>query len=98
MTDSSTRFSGKPRPEAARSPAAFGGWLVRLWLCTLLALAMAPGLVRAQSGGPGTVSDLQLDYNADGLFLSASMDFELPPLAEEALYKGISMQIGRAHV
>ncbi|WP_343593556.1 DUF4390 domain-containing protein [Paracidovorax wautersii] len=52
---------------------------------------MAPGLVRAQSGGPGTVSDLQLDYNADGLFLSASMDFELPPLAEEALYKGISM-------
>ncbi len=94
MTDSSTRFSRKPRPEAARSsPAAFGGWLARLWLCALLALgmAMAPGLAQAQSSGPGTVSDLQLDYNADGLFLSASMDFELPPLAEEALYKGISM-------
>lgn len=88
MTDSSTRFSRKPRPEAARSPAA-GGWLARLWFCAFLALAMAPGLAQAQSSG--TVSDLQLDYSADGLFLSASMDFELPPLAEEALYKGISM-------
>ncbi len=90
MTDSSTRFSTKPRPEVAPSPAA-GGWLARLWLCALLALAMAPGLAQAQSSGPGAVSDLQLDYNADGLALSASMDFELPPLAEEALYKGISM-------
>lgn len=49
------------------------------------------GAAQAQSAGPGAVTDLQLSYDADGLFLSASMDFELPSLAEEALYKGISM-------
>ncbi len=59
----------------------------------LVAGASFCGAVQAQSAGPGpgAVTDLQLSYDADGLFLSASMDFELPSLAEEALYKGISM-------
>lgn len=59
----------------------------------LMAGASFCGAAQAQSvgPGPGAVTDLQLSYDADGLFLSASMDFELPSLAEEALYKGISM-------
>ncbi len=59
----------------------------------LVAGASFCGAALAQSAGPGpgAVTDLQLSYDADGLFLSASMDFELPSLAEEALYKGISM-------
>lgn len=59
----------------------------------LVAGASVCGAAQAQSAGPGpgAVTDLQLSYDADGLFLSASMDFELPSLAEEALYKGISM-------
>ncbi len=59
----------------------------------LVAGASFCGAAQAQSAGPGpgAVTDLQLSYDADGLFLSASMDFELPSLAEEALYKGISM-------
>lgn len=51
--------------------------------------AWLPGPARAQAAG--SVTDLQLDATADGLFLSAYMDFELPTQAQEALHKGISV-------
>lgn len=60
-------------------------------MAVVLAWMVAPAPARAQSAGMGAVSDLQLDANPDGVFLSAYMEFELPALADEALHKGISM-------
>jgi len=65
-----------------------------LLLCMGLWL-FAPGVAPAQSGtGTGTaegVSDLRLEASDGGLYLSAALHFELPPLAEDALLKGISI-------
>lgn len=41
--------------------------------------------------GQGAVAEMHLEPTADGLFLTASTQFDLPTLAEDALYKGISM-------
>ena len=62
------------------------------WLLALLMVSLAswmPVPARAQSAG--SVTDLQLDLTAGGLFLSAYMDFELPAQVQEALHKGISV-------
>jgi len=64
-------------------------WLERC-LCAsatalLLLLAAAPARADAE------VTQLRLERNEDGVFLSASVRFELPPAVEDALLKGIPM-------
>lgn len=87
---------GRPRARSAGQVARHG--LGRLWLllCACLCLCgwlCAPGLAAAQAGaaaGDG-ISDLRLEASDGGLYLSAALRFELPPLAEDALLKGISI-------
>ncbi|MDD2545263.1 MAG: DUF4390 domain-containing protein [Burkholderiaceae bacterium] len=54
--------------------------------------ALAPLPAWAQTAStPNEVTDLRLERSEDGLYLSASLQFTLPSLAEDALYKGIPM-------
>lgn len=87
---------------AGERPRALSAWqavrhgLRRLWLLFCMCFWLfAPGLVPAQTGpgtGPGEgISDLRLEASDGGLYLSAALHFELPPLAEDALLKGISI-------
>lgn len=55
--------------------------LVALWL----------GAAAARAQGSGEVTSLQLDHTPQGLYLSATLQLELPDLVESALYKGISV-------
>jgi Domain of unknown function (DUF4390) len=66
-------------------------WRVRLlhsWLACLLALfAFLP----AQAQNTTDVNNLRLEQAADGMYLSATLRFELPSAVEDALLKGIPM-------
>ena len=62
------------------------GRLLRLLLCVLLALAAAG--VRADTA---EIVQLKFDRAEEGLLLSANVSFELPPLVEDALAKGLPM-------
>ncbi len=85
---------GRPRARSAGQAVRHGLGRLLLLLCMGLWL-FAPGVAPAQSGtGTGTaegVSDLRLEASDGGLYLSAALHFELPPLAEDALLKGISI-------
>ena len=63
---------------------------VFVWVMAwLLALAWP---VWAQAQSPASeVADLRLERADDGVYLSATLQFALPELAEDALYKGIPM-------
>jgi hypothetical protein len=67
----------------------------RLFQVALLALSlltmlfMAP-LAQAQGSNVG-VAALQVERAEDGVFLSASVDFDLPAVIEDALTKGVAM-------
>ncbi len=66
-------------------------WVVA---CTLFLLAWAlawPTPAQAGPAAPAEVGELRLERAPDGLYLSASLQFALPELAEDALYKGIPM-------
>jgi hypothetical protein len=45
---------------------------------------------KAQSNGT-EISQIQVERNADGVFLFASVRFELPPVVEDALLKGVPL-------
>ncbi len=62
---------------------------VLLWAGVLLCLGV-PGLARAQANG-AEVSQLQIDRTAEGVFLSATVRFDLPTAVEDALLKGVPM-------
>lgn len=70
-----------------------GRWLlVCAWFalfCGVL-LCLGPQVAAAQTAST-QVGDLRLDRGDDGLYLSATLQFELPELAEDALQKGIPM-------
>lgn len=86
-TVSSTPCSRSPRlPDVLLQPLR--RWLEGLFLACALAAA---GLAPARAQGQGAVAEMLVEPAADGLFLTASTQFDLPPLAEDALYKGISM-------
>ena len=68
----------------ARWAAVFVGFL--LGMCCLL----APSAGAAQTVSP-EVDDLRIERSDDGIFLNAVLQFDLPELAEDALYKGIPM-------
>ncbi len=86
MTVSSTHCCKNPRPEAHAPRRALALLLALAWLCGLLCL---PAPVRAQA--PQDISEMTLERTPDGLYLNASLQFALPELAEDALYKGIPM-------
>lgn len=62
-------------------------WVLFLWL------GWAAVVVPASAAQPvdSDVGELRLDRAEDGLYLSATLQFVLPELAEDALYKGIPM-------
>lgn len=62
-----------------------GFLLLCLWVGFL-----APQAAAAE-GTPAEVGDLRVERAEDGLYLSANLQFDLPELAEDALYKGIPM-------
>jgi len=62
-------------------------WLCGLAVAVLLLAGMGP--VRAQ--GEPEVAHLRLERTEEGVLLSASVRFELPPAVEDALLKGIPM-------
>lgn len=51
---------------------------------------LAPGAWATQATPP-EVDDLRIERSDDGVYLSAALQFGLPELAEDALYKGIPM-------
>ncbi|WP_370633117.1 DUF4390 domain-containing protein [Diaphorobacter sp. MNS-0] len=65
------------------------GWLWAALVC-LLALwsAVIPAAYAQQHG---EIVELQLDPLPEGLYLSATLQLELPELVKDALYKGISV-------
>lgn len=85
MTVSSTPCCKKPRPDAscARALAAL---LLALW-CWCCAGLPLPAHAQALPDA----NAMQLQRTDDGVYLSAALPFELPPLVEDALYKGIPM-------
>lgn len=62
--------------------------LRHVWIA-ILSVLLATSAARAQ--GLVEVSNARVEQAADGLYLSASLRFELPPAVEEALLKGIPM-------
>ena len=69
--------------------AALRRWLDRAWPALALAASLLlGGVVRADGA---EVTQLRLERADEGVLLSASIDFELPPVVEDALQKGIPM-------
>lgn len=55
------------------------------------ALLLIPQAAASQPAPAPEVGELRLDRAEDGLYLSTTLQFVLPELAEDALYKGIPM-------
>lgn len=47
--------------------------------------------LQAQAAGPADITEMRLERADEGLLLSAGLQFDLPPLAEDALQKGIPL-------
>jgi hypothetical protein len=62
---------------------------VLLWVSACLCMGM-PDVARAESTG-AEVSQLQIERTAEGIFLSASVRFDLPTAVEDALLKGVPL-------
>lgn len=64
------------------------GWLV----CAVLFVLMVQtsGAIASEATAAES-TELRVDRTSDGVFLSTSLQFALPELAEDALYKGIPM-------
>ena len=62
-------------------------WRLSLWLLWWCCCAALP--VRAQEAA--RLTDLQLERTSQGVYLSATMQWQLPRLVEDALLKGIAM-------
>ena len=79
-TDFTLRFWKRVRLDSASVVIAFG----LLTLCPTAAFAAGP------ESSP-EVTQFQIDRTADGLFVTASVNFELPSVVEDALLKGIPL-------
>ena len=76
------------RPDAESTACV---WL-RCW-CVLglaLLLVLSQARVHAQTNA-AYIQNMQLDRSEEGVFLSATVKFELPTLVEDALLKGIPL-------
>jgi hypothetical protein len=60
------------------------------WLVAALFLLLGCGLAQAQ-GVPADVTQMQVERTDDGVYLSATVRFDLPTVVDDALAKGISM-------
>jgi hypothetical protein len=58
--------------------------LLAFWVCTVMAFAGHAALATE-------VSQLKMERSDEGVYLSASIQFDLPPAVEDALLKGIPM-------
>jgi hypothetical protein len=85
MTVSSTLCSRKHLPDGP-----WGRSVARLltWLCLSGWLGLA---LHARATVPPAITEMRLEHIDEGLVLSASLQFELPTLAEDALQKGIPL-------
>ncbi len=63
------------------------GWFTALLLSLFVFIAVSP----ANAQNDTDVSNLRLEQTQDGMYLSATMRFELPGVIEDALLKGIAM-------
>lgn len=86
-TASSTRCCEKTPEFPLRAWVYWRAALACLVCALLLGLHAQP----AHAQHHGEVSDLQLERGADGLYLTAALQLELPAIVQNALYKGISM-------
>lgn len=64
--------------------------LRKLGACLLLALAVW-WPVMAAADVPTDITQMRLERTEEGVYLSANVRFDLPPVVEDALLKGISM-------
>ena len=62
--------------------------MCRVW-CLLLAVCMVPLQAQGQNKSSTQISAFKLERGADGVYLSAQIQFDLPPAVEDALLKGI---------
>ena len=61
------------------------------WLCGLVAAVLVVLPAGAQAPAEPEVAHLRLERTEEGVLLSASVRFDLPPAVEDALLKGIPM-------
>jgi hypothetical protein len=73
---------------SSRLSKAFERGVAAVATCCVLFVAAAAG---AQPTTGAEVSQLRLERNEDGVLLSAVVSFELPPVIDDALAKGIPM-------
>lgn len=64
--------------------------LISALICLLACITLVPRAAATEAAVP-EVSELRLDRADDGLYLGTTLQFVLPELAEDALYKGIPM-------
>lgn len=88
-TVSFTPCCTKPSPERRGLP--WQRWPRGAALLVCLLVLWCLGLSAARAQHHGAVSDLQLDPQPEGLFLSATLQLDLPDIVKDALYKGISV-------
>ena len=62
--------------------------LLRLWAAALVLALALPAVADSQ---PADISQLRLERAEEGVLLSAYVKFDLPPVVEDALHKGIPM-------
>ncbi|VTU38755.1 hypothetical protein E5CHR_04900 [Variovorax sp. PBL-E5] len=84
-----TTVSSTPCLKSGRAERRSPAWLVVLLLLVSV-LAWLPGQASAQSRD-ASVTHLRLDEGDDGVYLTAQVQFELPPLVEDVLEKGIAI-------
>lgn len=70
----------------------FKAQCLSFFACFLVGIAclLAPAAWATQVTSP-EVDDLRIERSDEGVYLSAALQFDLPELAEDALYKGIPM-------
>jgi hypothetical protein len=80
--------SGRGRPARRRSQ----WWSIwALWCCVIGLVFGLHSAAYAADGATAEVNALRVEHADNGLYLSASLNFELPAAVEEALLKGIPM-------
>src|SRR3569623_2993984 len=85
-TVSSTQCCKSLRRVAASLAASFSTFVITL------GLVLATTCLPAQAADPGAeITQLTLERSEEGILLSASVKFDIPPLVDDALAKGIPM-------
>jgi hypothetical protein len=72
-----------------KKPTRAAGWqaLMAMLVLACIVFFAKPSL----AAGGADINNLRVEQAADGLYLSASLRFELPPAVEDALQKGIAL-------